>query len=297
MTDDPRWPRAGRWLSDSTAHLRNSGEVPALALLGVPAHSTSLSATNAHLTPQAVRVALDRYSTWSHSQQVDLRELAAIDLGDIADPDGPDGENRTMSLLESWRGRLLVALGGDNSITYAVAKGLGARGLVTLDAHHDLRDGHSNGSPVQRLLSDGFEGPRIVQIGISDFANSQDYARRAHENGVTVIDRDQVEEMGIESVMARAIEIASGPERGPVHVDLDVDVCDRSVAPACPASVPGGLSAYQLRRAARAAGRAPNVIGIDLAEVDATADSPDARTVRLVALCVLEAAAGLLARA
>jgi len=76
-------------------------------------------------------------------------------------------------------------------------------------------------------------------------------------------------------------------------VDLDVDVCDRSVAPACPASVPGGLTARELRRAARVAGRSPQVVGVDLTEVDATADAADQRTVRLVALCVLETAAGL----
>ena len=65
-----------------------------------------------------------------------------------------------------------------------------------LDAHHDLRDGMSNGSPVQRLLADGFDGSRIVQIGIGDFTNSRDYARRAQEYGVTIIDRDQVEDLG-----------------------------------------------------------------------------------------------------
>ena len=296
MTEDPLWTRAGRWLADSTERLQIAEQTPAFGLLGVPAHTTSLSPTNAHLTPGAVRAALNRYSTWSHSQGVDLRDLAAMDLGDIVEPDGTDGEARTMATLRSWSGPLLVALGGDNSITYAVTKGLGATGLVTLDAHHDLRDGHSNGSPVQRLLADGFDGSRVVQIGIGDFTNSREYAQRAAEHGVTVIDRDRVDELGIETAMAEAIAIASGNGKGRVHVDLDVDVCDRSVAPACPASAPGGLTAQQLRRAARAAGRARSVVGIDLTEVDASADSPDGRTVRVVALCVLEAAAALLAR-
>ena len=96
--------------------------------------------------------------------------------------------------------------------------------------------------------------------------------------------------------MAEALSIASAAG-GPVHVDLDVDVCDRSVAPACPASVPGGISAHELRSAARLAGRHPSVESIDLTEVDATRDVADLRTVRLVALCVLEAAAGLRLRA
>lgn len=96
----------------------------------------------------------------------------------------------------------------------------------------------------------------------------------------------------VSDVMNEAIELA-GSGGGPVHVDFDVDVCDRSVAPACPASLPGGIAAHELRSAARAAGAHPAVESIDLVEVDASADSPDGRTVRLVALCVLEAAAGL----
>jgi len=295
LPHDPRWPRAGRWLAENSRLLAGSGRDPELGVLGVPAHTTSLSATNAHLTPAAVRAALDRYSTWAGSLSVDLRDLAAVDLGDVPQPDGPAGEQRTLELLQAWRGRLLIALGGDNSITYAVARGLDVDGLVTLDAHHDLRDGISNGSPVRRLVADGLDGRRIVQIGISDFANSRNYADRARDYGITVIQRDDVERRGIADVMTQAIEIAAG-SGGRVHVDLDVDVCDRSVVPACPASVPGGLSAHQLRQAARTAGMAPAVVGIDLAEVDASADTPDQRTVRLVALCVLEAAAGLLAR-
>ena len=45
----------------------------------------------------------------------------------------------------------------------------------------------------------------------------------------------------------------------------------------------------ELRTAARVAGLHPDVVSIDLTEVDAAADAPDGRTVRLTALCVLEA--------
>jgi formiminoglutamase len=135
-----------------------------------------------------------------------------------------------------------------------------------------------------------------VQIGTSDFANSRAYAERARDAGITVIDRDVVAQRGMDAVVAEALEIA-GEAGGPVHADLDVDVCDRSVAPGCPASVPGGISAYELRRAAYLLARDARVRSLDITEVDATADVPDGRTVRLAALCVLEAAAGLAARA
>ena len=129
-------------------------------------------------------------------------------------------------------------------------------------------------------------------MGIEPFANSSAYRARAEELGITVVERAELLRRPIAEVMIEAIDRAASAG-GPVHVDLDVDVCDRSVAPACPASVPGGISAVELRAAARAAGGHPAVTSIDLTEVDATADAPDGRTVRLVALCVLEILAGL----
>ncbi len=292
MSDDPRWPRAAAWLAGAGPR---EGR-PDLGVLGVPAHLTSLSPTRADTTPGAVRAALARYGTYSTSLGRDLRDLRAVDLGDVPEPDSAEGEARTRAAVAGFDGRLLVALGGDNSITTAVAQGAGATGLVTLDAHHDLRDGISNGSPVRRLLESGLPGSRIVQVGIADFSNSAEYAARARNHGITVITRDEVAVSGITDAMLHALAIAGGGPQPRVHVDLDVDVCDRSVAPACPASAPGGLSAHELRRAARLAGADERVVSIDLAEVDATTDTADGRTVRLVALCVLEAAAGLLSR-
>jgi formiminoglutamase len=166
---------------------------------------------------------------------------------------------------------------------------------VTLDAHHDLREGRSNGSPVRRLIEAGLDPHRIVQVGIADFANSRAYRERAKDLGITVVHRDELHDRPISAVVAEALEIA-GAGGGAIHVDLDVDVCDRSVAPGCPASLPGGLQAHELRRFARLFAADDRVRGIDIAEVDVQADSADGRTVRLAALCVLEAIAGLASR-
>ena len=189
------------------------------------------------------------------------------------------------------RAEFVIALGGDNSATFAVAQGMDAAGLITLDAHFDLRDGISNGSPVRRLVEGGLDPRRIVQVGIADFANSAAYARRATELGITVITLDDVRRRGVPEVMAEALAVAgAGP--GAMHIDIDVDVCDRAVAPGCPASVPGGLAAWELRALVRAAASDSRVRSADIVEVDATSDAPDGRTVRLAALCVLELLAG-----
>jgi len=76
-------------------------------------------------------------------------------------------------------------------------------------------------------------------------------------------------------------------------VDIDMDVCDRSVVPACPAAAPGGISADELRQFAFLIGSSRHVRSVDITEIDSTKDSLDQRTTRLAALVILEIAAGL----
>jgi len=282
--DDANWPRASNWL------IPDDGAKPDIAVFGVPAHKTSISATGANKTPAAIREALQRYSL--QSSLGSLATLVARDFGDIEDPDTNEDITSAMAQKLTSEARLTVALGGDNSITFAVARHLQG-GLITFDAHHDIREGVSNGSPVRRLIEEaGFEPKRIVQLGINDFSNSPEYSRRAKEWGITVITREDLARRTAEDVIAEALEIA-GPN---THVDFDVDVCDRAFVPGCPASAPGGISAFELRNFANLVTRSKNVRSIDITEIDATADAADQRTVRLGALLVLEAAKGLLGR-
>ena len=294
LSHDENWPRANTLF---TAGLNASD----FALIGIPAHKSSLSPTSANLTPGAIREALARYSTFAGSTKTDLTKLAMVDLGDVTDPDFADGEARVAAAVENLLAnhKLVMALGGDNSITYSVARGLWKDlsnvGVITFDAHHDLRDGQSNGSPIWRLIQAGLPGKNIVQIGISDFANSAAYSKRAEDNGITVIDRAMMRSQSIEKIVTDALAIAGANGRE-IYVDVDVDVCDRSVAPACPASVPGGITADELRNAVRLVAKDHRVRAIDITEIDAALDTPDQRTIRLAALLVLEAAAGVASR-
>jgi formiminoglutamase len=294
LPHDPKWKRANTLFASSDP----SADI---ALMGVLAHKGSISPTSADKTPDAIRSALARYSTYSTSQGVDLSGQSFIDLGNIESPDGPQGVVRVDDFVSGLlaKHKLVIALGGDNSITYSVASGLwpdlSKIGLITFDAHHDLRDGQSNGSPVWQLIQAGLPGKNIVQIGIADFANSAEYSQRARENGITVFSRAQLREMTIAEVLKKALQIA-GADGREIYVDLDVDVCDRSVVPACPAAMPGGISADELRQAALLLGADKRVRAIDITEIDAAADSDDQRTVRLAALLVLEAAAGFATR-
>lgn len=268
---DPLWPRAGGWAAPS-------GHAD-IVIVGVPTWRTSITPGSTQLTPAAVRESLRRYSLET--------TLTIADAGDLVDPDASPAE--AAAAIAALDASLVIALGGDNAATVPVALGRAADALVTVDAHHDLRDGVSNGSPVRQLLEAGIPGARMAQLGIEPLANSAAYRSRADASGITVVTRDALVGVSLETAMTRALDAVSGQR---VHVDIDVDACDRAVAPGCPASVPGGLSALELRDAARAAGAHPSVVSIDFTEVDAALDAADGRTVRLVALCVLEAIRG-----
>ena len=301
LSNDPHWPRAGNWPAPAENTHYDA------VLIGVPTYETSLSPTNAHTTPDAIRVALKRYSlsfaqdgsgdTWSHR---DLTSLAVADAGNIDNPDtNPDHAIQVLRDVAATAG-VVIALGGDNSVTSLLGQAtlgdtIGQAGLITLDAHFDLRDGHSNGSPVRELLDAGLPGQHIAQVGIADFANSDYYATRARDAGITVIPRDALHGNGLDYSATTALEVA-GRGGGPIHVDIDVDVCDRSVAPATPASVPGGLAAWELRRLVRRFATDPRVASFDITEIDATKDTDDERTIRLAALLVLEILAGIASR-
>lgn len=295
---DPRWPRASAWLA---------GRSPAphratLQLLGAPVRLGSISGGRFDLAPAAARAALEGFSTFDG--ELDLEVVKVRDGGDL-----DLAEASPAQALDPIAGAVggslphsdaVLLLGGDNSITRPGVRGLGrdlARtGLLTLDAHHDLRDtggGLTNGNPVRALLEDGLPGSNIVQVGILPFANSGEYAGVASEAGITVVTAEDVREVGI----ARAVSegLLRLAELDAIYVDMDVDVLDRAFAPACPGSRPGGLTPADLQVTARMCGEDPKVRAIDIVEVDPDRDVAEA-TVMTVASLILAFAAGLARR-
>jgi arginase family enzyme len=262
----------------------------------------SISGGRFDLTPASVRKASERFSTYDG--ELDVRAVRVRDGGDLDLAEATPADARD-EIAGAVGGSLphsdaVLLLGGDNSITRPGVRGLGIdlerAGLLTLDAHHDLRDtdrGLTNGNPVRALLEDGLPGRNVVQIGIQPFANSEHYAGVAAEAGITVITAADVREVGIRrSVEEALLRLA---ELDAIYVDLDLDVLDRAFAPACPGSRPGGLTPVDLQTAARMCGEDPKVRAIDLVEVDPERDVAEA-TVMTVASLVLAFAAGLARR-
>lgn len=298
QAEDGNWPRASNWLSGD--HVRPP--VGALGILGVPLRDGAITPGRCDLAPAAFRAALARFSTWDLIHGCDLRDIAVRDHGDLPVGDAvpedaaPDIGNAVRAALPA--ADALIVLGGHNGITHPAMCGMAPAlrdcGLLTLDAHLDLRDlapGHTNGNPVRALLRDGLPGTHVVQIGIQSFANAPRYARLASESGITVVTVEEVRRRGIEQVVSSAL--ASLAERtSHIYVDLDMDVLDRAFAPATAGSRPGGLAPWEVQAAARICGAHHKVRVLDLVEVDPTRDVAEA-TVLAGASCMLAFAAGL----
>jgi formiminoglutamase len=281
-----------------------------IILLGAPISKASLSPSQAWSTPLAFRAALARFPTWDAAASADIAEVTVRDAGDIEgdlrDRDAAAAHRRIEETVATLGAAgVVVLIGGDNSMTRPAFLGMNrlhpehAWGLLTLDAHHDCRAataGSANGTPVRELIEGGLAGTRVAQVGIHPLGNAREHAEWALAQGIHVHDLNEVRRAGITAVVGTALTELHDAGAAAIYVDLDLDVVDRASAPACPASLPGGLPPDDLVTAARLLGGEPAVQAVDLCEVDAAADLAGI-TVRLMAATFTALCAGMALRA
>ena len=269
----------------SAADLLGDHPEARVSIIGAPLGERSLTPGRCDLAPKALRAALPRMSTYDLETGTDLSDLRVHDAGDLSLKITPPSDAfepiRHAVDTEVGRRELVALIGGNNAITrpgvHGLKPDLKGVGVLTLDAHFDLRDtdcGLNNGNPIQALLEDGLDGRHIAQVGLAPFANT----RRAHEKakvaGISVRTARECREQGTEAVVAQ--ELASLAARCDViYVDFDIDVIDRSQFPAAPGARPGGISAQDFFEATRLIGAHPKVRCVDLAEYDPSLDIGD----------------------
>jgi formiminoglutamase len=256
-----------------------------VAVIGAPLAERSLTPGRCDLAPGVVRAALKRMSVYDLETETDLSGLRVHDAGDlnlkVTSPVEAFEPIRMATTLETATRSLTILLGGNNAVTRPGVHGLDpdlARvGVLTLDAHFDLRDtdcGLTNGNPIQALLDDGLEGARISQIGLLPFANTRRMHEKAKAAGISVRTARECREQGMAAVAAEELErLAARCDL--IYVDFDIDVIDRSQLPGAPGARPGGVSAQDFFDAARLIGAHPKVAAVDLTELDPSLDVAD----------------------
>ena len=290
------WPNLSDLIVDKDA------DAP-VGLVGAPLAAGSVTPGECDHAPPRLRGTLKRIGRYDVET---ARELATqiADHGDVPVA-ALTIEEATPAIREACaasvkRHQLTLLVGGNNAVTRPGVHGLGLPlekvGLITLDAHFDMRDtsqGLSNGNPVRALREDGLPGKNIAQVGLAPFANSQDMHRDAVEGGHLVVTIGRVRRDGIAQAVSTALDHVRHCEA--IMVDCDIDVIDRGQLPGAPGARPGGMSSHDFFAAVRLLAAQPKVRLIDLTEWDPPLDPTDLSALT-AARWVAECLAGFEAR-
>jgi arginase len=209
----------------------------------------------------------------------DVLDRGDVAPGDIADMPPPEGRARHAAEIASWtralaretyavmrEGRLPVVLGGDHALAmgsiagvarYATEKGRKLF-VLWLDAHSDYNtpltspSGNMHGMSAAMLSGEpGFdflfggetlgliEPARLHLFGIRSI--DADERRLLSARGIDVVDMRTLDEHGFAVSIRRIIERVHAAD-GLLHVSLDVDFLDPSIAPGVGTAVPGGAT-------------------------------------------------------
>jgi formiminoglutamase len=270
------WPNLSELLVGADANT-------AVGLVGAPLATGSVTPGRCDLAPGMLRSTLRRIGRYD----VETRRELATTIADHGDVDltgmsikQATGPIREVVGASADAHALTLLVGGNNAVTRPGVLGLGLPldkvGLITLDAHFDMRDldqGLSNGNPVRALIEDGLPGSNIAQIGLATFANSREMHEDALAAGNLVVTMAEVRRDGIVHAIEGALAHMNHCDA--IVVDCDIDVIDRSQLPAAPGARPGGMAVHDFFAAVRRLAAEPRVRVIDLTEWDPPLDATD----------------------
>lgn len=270
------WPNLAELL------IADDSDVP-IGLIGAPLVAGAVTPSKYDQAPQRLRQSLKRIGRYDvemgRSVFTAVRDRGDLDISQLGIEQATDPIREAVARSVGDHA-LTLLVGGHNAITrpavLAFDMPLDRIGLITLDAHFDMREldeGLSNGNPVRALMKDGLPGKNIAQIGLASFANTEKMHRDALSAGNLVISIDEVRRDGIRAAVDQATDHLAHCDA--IVVDCDIDVIDRSQMPGAPGARPGGMSAADFFWAVRAFAGIKRVRLIDLTEWDPSIDSTD----------------------
>lgn len=280
------------------------------AVIGAPYDNAVSNRPGARFGPRAIRRAsgwlayLSGYkgglTNMRTGKQVDYSALDVRDCGDV--PVFPMDHETTAESITAHvatiaeQGVMPVLLGGDHYCTFPAFRGFAEGtdhdniGLVQIDAHTDTASEspvfgeHFHGSSTHHIAASPHTSlEHVAQVGIRGY-ESPDFFEFADETGLGLYTMRDVEQQGIRSVVADAIEHAAA-DTDAVYVTFDIDSVDPSDAPGTGTPEPGGLSSSQALAVVETLGKHPAVGAADIMEVAPPYDPTD-ETARLAAYLV-----------
>jgi len=206
-----------------------------------------------------------------------LQGVTMVDVGDVviqgADDHGNFARMREAARQIVGQTCLLVAVGGDHSISFPLVAGVAAHRrveMVHIDAHADFYDeldgSRLSGASQLRRIAELPEVAGVTALGLRNV--ERDEVTGMRELGVRFATTLDLLDRGPDTVVNELVPISDA-----IYVSVDLDVLDLSVAPGTTLPEPGGLSYRELRATLAAITRRGRVVPIDIAELNPPADN------------------------
>lgn len=276
--------QGGRFL-DLPAHRRGAR----LALFGAPYDGTSSGRPGSRFAPQAIRAVSNSLEDYSPYQRRDIREIAAVDRGDLELPLAPHealthiGQAVFSLIAEGLRPALL---GGEHLCTLPVVQALEQEhpDLVVLvfDAHTDLRPSYqgsllSHATVCRRLLDVLHDPQRLILYGLrSGLREEFELAQSCRFCGPF----PNTSAQRLEALAQHLHEIKGSP----LYVSLDLDVLDPAIFPGTGTPEPWGIFPEELWQALWQL-QPHKWVGFDLVELCPLVDPADVSTIVAAKIC------------
>ena len=222
-------------------------------VLGVPFDVTSTYRTGARFGPTAIRQASLNIETYSFRTGIDVEDIKIHDLGDLH---VSTDTAKTLEMLQLVikdilkTGKIPIAIGGEHTITYGIAKALGKTAsktaIVSFDAHLDLRNEYSglkmSHTTFMRRTNEEVKPAKIIEIGTR--AVCREELKYAKEASIEFFTTQYVRKEGTDHVAKQLREKLEEYEN--VYVSVDMDILDPAFVPAVQNPEADGLEMYYL---------------------------------------------------
>ena len=239
-------------------------------VVGVPFDHTSTYRAGSRFAPRAIREASFNIETFSLRAGVDIEEVPIHDAGDLHIVDDVSETLRrlnqvSLDIVSSQK--IPVVIGGEHTISQGVVRSLPKSvGVVSLDAHGDLRDEYGGGklshATVLRRISEVVGTDGILVCGVRALCKEEMDFMEKHK--VQHMTPWEIRDLGMRKAVERVVEFAR--KFSHTYLTIDTDVLDPAFAPGVANPEFDGITPNELMQIASAVAR-ERMIGFDLVEV------------------------------
>jgi len=242
-------------------------------ILPIPYEATTTYGAGTREGPEALLVASRQVELWDDELNFDASQTVRLATAPPILPEvsGPQAMmDKIRRTVQPWvsQGKLILAVGGEHSITPALVQAVQTRypdfTVVALDAHADLRESydgskHSHACALRRVYE---LGRPLTLLGTRSYS-------REEADLLFVAPRMKMfkaAELHTPEGWDKALAHLQGIN-GPVYLTLDLDALDPAIMPAVGTPEPGGLTYYQVLTIIKTLAQRGPVVGLDLVEL------------------------------